>query len=61
MKKPHKIRGARLLRELPRDKLPTDVETLQLELRNARLYNQVLQETILIAEKELRTPILEKV
>ena len=59
MKKPHKIRRARLLRELPTDKLPTDVETLQTELRKARLYNQALQEAILIAEQELGTPILK--
>lgn len=60
MKKPHKIRRARLLRELPTDKLPTHVETLQSELRKARLYNQALQEAILIAEEELGTPILKK-
>lgn len=60
MKKPHKIRRSRLLRELPTDKLPTNVETLQSELRKARLYNQALQEAIHIAEEELGTPILKK-
>ncbi len=60
MKKPHKIRRARLLRELPTDKLPTDVTILQSELRKARLYNQALQEVIRLAEEELGTPILKK-
>lgn len=60
MNKPSRYRRARLLRELPTDKLPTNVETLQTELRKARLYNQALQEAILIAEEELGVPILKK-
>ena len=60
MKKPHKIRRARLLRELPTDKLPTDVTILQSELRKARLYNQALQQVIRLAEEELGIPILKK-
>ena len=60
MRKPLKYRRARLLRELPTDRLPTDVETLQSELRKARLHNQALQEAIHIAEEELGIPILKK-
>jgi transposase-like protein len=60
MKKPHQYRRARLLRELPTDKLPTDVTILQSELRKARLYNQALQQVIRLAEEELGIPILKK-
>ena len=53
--KPKKIK-------LPLDtsELPTDVKTLQTELRKARLLNEVLTEVINIAEEELGRPILKK-
>ena len=38
----------------------TDVKLLQAELRKARLYNEVLQEVIKIAEEELGLPIRKK-
>lgn len=60
MKKPLKFKRARLLREWPTDRLPADVETLQSELRKARLHNQALQEVIQIAEDELGIPIIKK-
>lgn len=42
------------------DPLPTDVKELQAELRKARLLNEVLSETIKIAEEELGLPIRKK-
>lgn len=40
--------------------LPTEVKELQRELRKARLLNEVLTETIKIAEEELGLPIRKK-
>ena len=40
--------------------LPIDVKELQAELRKARLLNEVLTETIKIAEEELGLPIRKK-
>ncbi|MBX2965858.1 MAG: transposase [Cyclobacteriaceae bacterium] len=45
---------------LSKEDLPTDVKELQAELRKARLLNEVLTETIKIAEEELGLPIRKK-
>lgn len=42
------------------DELPTDIKQLQLELRKARLMNEVLTEVINITEAELGRPIRKK-
>ena len=44
----------------PDESLPTDVKTLQAELRKARLEKQVLLEVIKVAEEELGIPIRKK-
>ena len=46
--------------DLAQEDLPTDVKELQAELRKARLLNEVLTETIKIAEEELGLPIRKK-
>lgn len=61
MKKPPKVKSVKLSLDLQRDEpLPTDVKTLQAELRKARLQNEVLLEVIRIAEEELGLPIRKK-
>jgi transposase-like protein len=40
--------------------MPTDVKTLQAELRKSRLHNKLLKEIITIAEEDLSTPITKK-
>ncbi|WP_187261711.1 hypothetical protein [Pontibacter beigongshangensis] len=45
---------------LPDESPPTDVKTLQAELRKARLEKQVLLEVIKVAEEELGIPIRKK-
>jgi hypothetical protein len=40
--------------------MPTDIKTLQAELRKSRLHNKVLLAVIDIAEQELGVPIRKK-
>jgi transposase-like protein len=40
--------------------MPTDVKTLQAELRKAQLLNKLLNEVIVIAEEEFGVPIRKK-
>jgi transposase-like protein len=40
--------------------MPTDVKTLQAELRKAQLLNKLLNEVIIIAEEEFGLPIRKK-
>jgi transposase-like protein len=42
------------------EQLPTDVKTLQAELRKSRLHNKLLTAVIDIAEEELSAPIRKK-
>ena len=44
----------------PAENLPTDVKQLQEELRNARLYNELLNTMIDIAEDQLKIDIRKK-
>lgn len=47
---------------IPEDEgpMPTDVKTLQAELRKAQLLNKLLNEVIVIAEEEFGLPIRKK-
>lgn len=60
MKKPTTHRRIQAKPEVTQEALPTDVKELQAELRKARLLNEVLTETIKIAEEELGLPIRKK-
>jgi transposase-like protein len=40
--------------------MPSDIKTLQAELRKSRLHNKLLEEMITIAEEELSAPIRKK-
>jgi transposase-like protein len=40
--------------------IPSDIETLQAELRKSRLHNKLLNEMLNIAEEELNVPIRKK-
>ena len=50
----------KLQRELPIGKLSTNIDTLKSALRKVRLYNQALQEAILIVEEKPGISILNK-
>jgi transposase-like protein len=60
MKKPTTQKRSQTKLDLTQEDLPTDVKELQAELRKARLLNEVLTETIKIAEEELGLPIRKK-
>ena len=61
MKKPPSAKAVKTAPDfLPDEALPTDVKTLQAELRKARLEKQVLLEVIEVAEEELGIPIRKK-
>lgn len=60
MKKPTTQKRSQPKPGLTQEDLPTDVKELQAELRKARLLNEVLTETIKIAEEELGLPIRKK-
>lgn len=61
MKNHPKLKSVKSIPDFTIDEsLPTAVKQLQAELRKARLYNQVLQEVIKIAEEELGLPIRKK-
>jgi transposase-like protein len=60
MKKATTHKRIQTKQDLSKEALPTDVKELQAELRKARLLNEVLTETIKIAEKELGLPIRKK-
>jgi transposase-like protein len=54
---PLKERIDLLIDEDSGEAMPSDVKTLQAELRKSRLHNKLLKEVITIAEEELSTPI----
>lgn len=60
MKKPPTQKCSQTTPKLAQRDLPTDVKELQAELRRARLLNEVLTETIKIAEEELGLQIRKK-
>jgi transposase-like protein len=60
MKKPITSKRIQARSEVAQEALPTEVKELQAELRKARLLNEVLTETIKIAEEELGLPIRKK-
>jgi transposase-like protein len=61
MKTTSKVKSVKPIPDLsPQEPLPTDVKLLQAELRKARLYTEVLQEALKIAEEELGLPIRKK-
>jgi transposase-like protein len=60
MKKPTTHKHIQAKSEVGQEALPTQVKELQAELRKARLLNEVLTETIKIAEEELGLPIRKK-
>jgi transposase-like protein len=60
MKKPITQKRSQPQPGLTQQDLPTDVKELQAELRKAQLLNEVLNETIKIAEEELGLPIRKK-
>ena len=60
MKKPTTQKSSQSKAGLSKEGLPTDVKELQEELRKAQLLNEVLTETIKIAEEELGLAIRKK-
>lgn len=42
------------------ESMPSDMKTLQAELRKSRLHNELLNEMLNIAEEELKVPIRKK-
>jgi hypothetical protein len=42
------------------ESMPSDIKTLQAELRKSQLHNELLNEMLNIAEEELKVPIRKK-